>query len=208
MASAALTFCSTRTVVTPRRLIVLRRSKTSSDEPGREAGGGLVEDEDRGLDDEGAGDGEHLPLAAGQRAGATGGAGGEVGEDGVERGDALGAAGLRQDGGGELEVLVDREGGEDVLGLRDEGEAVADLLVGGGLGDVGAGEVDAAGMDRDEAGDGLDEGRLAGAVRADEDEELAGRDGEVDGADDREVALVAGGEGVGGERGGHAAAPR
>ena len=31
-----------------------------------EAGGGLVEDEDRGLDDQRAGDGEHLPLAAGQ----------------------------------------------------------------------------------------------------------------------------------------------
>ena len=78
----------------------------------------------------------------------------------------------------------------------------------GAGGDVGAGEADAAGVDRDEAGDGLDEGRLAGAVRAEEDEELAGRDGEVDAADDREVALVAGDEGVGGERGGHAAAPR
>ena len=79
---------------------------------------------------------------------------------------------------------------------------------GGRGGDVGAGEADAAGMDRDEAGDGLDEGRLAGAVRAEEDDDLAGRHGEVDAAHDRQVALVAGDERVGREGGGHAAAPR
>ena len=100
------------------------------------------------------------------------------------------------------------QGGEDVLGLRHEGEAVADLLVRRRGGDLGAGEAHGAGMDRDEAGDGLDERRLAGAVRAEEGDELAGRDGEVDAAHDRQVALVAGDERVGREGGGHAASPR
>ena len=60
----------------------------------------------------------------------------------------------------------------------------------------------------DEAGDRLDEGGLAGAVRAEEDDELALRDGEVDAADDRQVALVAGDKRAGLKDRGHAASPR
>ena len=47
---------------------------------------------------------------------------------------------LRQDVGGEQQILVDRQRREDVLGLRHEGEAVADLLVRRHGGDVGAAE--------------------------------------------------------------------
>ena len=54
----------------------------------RQTGTGLVEDQHRRLDDQRARHRQHLPLAARQRAGPARGAFGEIGEHGVERGDA------------------------------------------------------------------------------------------------------------------------
>ena len=133
---------------------------------------------------------------------------GEVREGAVERGDPPSSPRPRQDLRGELEILVNAQRREDVLGLRHEGETVPHLLVRGRGGCLGAGEADLPGMHRHEAGDRLDEGRLAGAVRPEQRHELAGGDGEVDAAHDRQVALVAGDERDRLERRGHAGSPR
>ncbi len=118
-------------MVTPVAVDRPQPGEDLADDLRRQAGRGLVEDQHRGLDDQRPRHGEHLPLAAGQRSGAGAGARGEVGEDAVERGDPPGPPRPRQDLRGELEVLVDAQRREDVLGLRHEGEAVPHLLVRG-----------------------------------------------------------------------------
>ena len=88
MASAAFTFCSTRTMVTPWPLISFSCAKNLGDDLRRQAGRRLVEDQHRRLDDQRARHRQHLPLAARQRAGAPRRPLGEIGEHGVEIGDA------------------------------------------------------------------------------------------------------------------------
>jgi len=63
-------------------------------------------------------------------------------------------------------------------------------------------DLDGAGGGREEAGEHLDCGGFAGAVRAEEAEELAGGDGEVDVLNGGEVAETAG-EACRGDGGGH-----
>ena len=166
-----------------------------ADDLRRQAGRGLVEDQDRGLDDQRAGDGKHLALAAGERAGAGAGARGEVGEHAVERGDPPGAARLRQDSarraGGSRGWSASRRCSRSAA--RRRGRAAPSRVRGAAVISAPC-EADRAGMHRDEAGDRLDEGRLAGAVRAEQHDELARGDDEVDAAHDRQVALVAGDE--------------
>ena len=99
----------------------------------------------------------------------------QVGEERVHRLDARAPLRARQDGRGERKIVGDRHAGEDVLGLRHEGEAVADQVWCAAAGDVALAEMHAAGEYRHEPGDGLDQRRLAGAVRAEDGDDLAAR---------------------------------
>ena len=95
--------------------------------------------------------------------------------------------------------------GEEFALFGDEGEAGADAVFDGEVGEVLAGEVEGAvaGVD---AHDGVEEGGLAGAVGADDGDDLAGGDvegGVVEGGD----AAVGDVEMVHGEES-HSSAPR
>ena len=85
--------------------------------------------------------------------------------------------------GGEGDVVEDAEPREDRGDLEGVGDAEPDAGVGGQAGDVAAVEADRAGVGQQAAGEQADEGGLAGAVRADQGVDLAGREVEVDGVD-------------------------
>jgi hypothetical protein len=86
-----------------------------------EAVGGLVEQQQAGVQQESPGDGQHLLLAARQLVGAVAAPVRELGEGLVDalRGPAAGGA----TAGGDLEVLVDGEAGEDAAALGDAWDA-------------------------------------------------------------------------------------
>src|SRR5262245_53755957 len=84
-------FCSTRRRVSFSSLLSLRGTSPISDHVGLDALGGLVEDEDLGVQDQGAGDGQLLLLAAREIAAA---AAKHLLEDGEEGEDLLGDGGL------------------------------------------------------------------------------------------------------------------
>ena len=75
--------------------------------------------------------------------------------------------------GAHLQVLLDRERGEDLAPLGDLADAEIADAVARLAGDVGAAEADAPGARRLDAGDGADQARLARAVGADDGDELA-----------------------------------
>src|SRR5690242_20171238 len=70
------------------------------------------------------------------------------------------------DFGSDPDVLEHRELGEDLGDLEGACHAADDALMGGEAGDVVAVEADAAGCRREIAADQVEEGSLAGAVRA------------------------------------------
>jgi hypothetical protein len=162
---------------------------------------GLVEEEDFGAVNDGSGESEFFLHAVG-----------EVGDEffcfAGERHELeeLGGAG---GGSGGVEAVHAADEGE-VFGCgetAEEGEAFGDdtdlALDFDGVGSgVEAENLDAAGGWRKQAGEHLDGGGFAGAVGAEEAEELAGGDGEVDILDGGEVAETAGEIG-GGDRGDH-----
>ncbi len=154
-----------------------------------EPGGRLVEAEELGAGGQRPGDGHELPLALGELAGRHVREGAEC--EHVERlvhrlgtvdrpAEELGhhrAHGRVVSGDGE--VLPHGQVVEQLDGLPRPGEALPGAGVRRQPGDVGAVQLDGPPM-RHEAGDGVDEGRLPGAVRADEADQLAGLDVEVD----------------------------
>ena len=94
-------------------------------------------------------------------------------------------------GAGEAEVLGDGEIGGHRRVLEHRGEAAAAGIAGTVQGRRLAVDADRPGIGAQHAGEDLDERRLAGAVGAEQGVDLAGRDGEVDGAqgDDRPERL-------------------
>ena len=80
---------------------------------------------------------------------------------------------------GDGEILPHGQVVEELDGLPRPGQALPGAGVRGQPGDVGTGQLDGPPMGH-EAGDGVDEGRLPGAVRADQTDELARLDVEVD----------------------------
>ena len=114
-------------------------------------------------------------------------------------------------GGGGVEAVHAADEAE-IFGCgetAEEGEAFGDdadlALDFDGVGDgVEAEDLDAAGGGGEQAGEHLDGGGFAGAVGAEEAEELAGRDGEVDVLNGGEVAETAG-EACGGDGRDHVA---
>ena len=175
---------------------------------GVHAGGGFVEEEDLGLGGEGAGDFEAALLAVGEVAGELVGAGFE-------------AEGFEEDVGGgfvlvvfELVVWGAEDGAEEAVGdglvesdedVFEDGEAAEEADVLEGAGDAGAvdleglfadegfsGESDVAGGGAVDAGDDVEGGGFAGAVGADEAEELALVEREVEVVEGFEAAEVEG----------------
>ena len=144
----------------------------------------------RGVAHQRAGDGQHLLLAAAHAAAEAVAHAAEVGEQ-VEQalfgpGGAAGAWGLAAD----LQVLGHGQVGEDAAFLGHVAEAGAGDAVGFPAGDVGAGEVDAAGGGADDADQRLHGGALAGAVAAEQDQDLAGGEGEGDALQDVGAAVI------------------
>ena len=153
---------------------------------GREGGGGLVHDEDAGVEREGLGDLDELLLAHAQAGDAGVGVevDAEAGEEARGRRRTMARRSrkrpARQRLAAEEDVGGDAELGDEVELLVDDGDA-------GPLGVADAGEADGRAVDQDLAGvGGLDAGedlhqrRLAGAVLAHERVNLAGAEVEVD----------------------------
>ena len=100
----------------------------------------------------------------------------------------------------EVEIFGCGESAEEREAFRDDADLALDLD--GVSGGVEAEDLDAAGGWSEEAGEHLDGGGLACAVGAEEAEELAGRDGEVDVLNGGEVAESTR-EACGGDGGNH-----
>ncbi len=197
---------------------------------GVHAGGGLVEEEESGVAGECAGDFQLALVSVGEVAREVVGLVLEADELQKFHGAfaagvfCLVVAGEAQEGGPEAFLGPGVAADEDVLQDGHVGEE-SDVLEGAGdagLGDeVGLGGQDGAlvadlafGGDV-EAGEAVEEGGLAGAVGADETDDLAAVDGEVDVADGGESAeshgdaagVEDGGGGRGGGFGGHVITP-
>jgi hypothetical protein len=154
---------------------------------GVEVAGGLIGEDDGGLVDEGAGDGDALALAAGEFVGLMVHALAEVDgfEDELGAGDAFGGGGSVVDEG-ELNVMQSGGAGEQVEGLEDETDLlVADAgeLVVVELGDVVAVEPVAALGGAVEAADEVHERGFAGAGGTHDGDVLVVADADVDAAE-------------------------
>ena len=143
----------------------------------------LVGEQQRRVVDEGAGDRDALLLAAGELVGVAVQLGREADQAqrlrhlGADRG-AAGADHLQRVG----DVVVDGAVGEQLEVLEDRADVapqLRDLLLRQGA-DVAAGDADAAVGGRLVADQGLDQGRLAAAGRADEEDEFAAVDRQRD----------------------------
>ena len=151
---------------------------------GVEVAGGLVGEEELGREDQGAGEGDALLLAAGELAGAVGDAvaQGDLVEQGA--GGALHlAAALALDEAGHHHVLEGVELGEQVVELEDEADGpVADRRQPGAgeAGELVVAEADGAARGQVEGADAVEQGALAGARGADDGHHLALVDGDVD----------------------------
>src|SRR6478735_9743240 len=167
------------------------------------AGGRLVEQEQLGVEGEGDGELEGALLAVGERGRRGTGAVGEpdlveqvhgaVAEGGhpLDRAPPLLAHPGRA-GEGELEVLAQRHLLEEARDLEGAGDAERGDLLRGLAGDVLAVEEDGAGRRGEEAGEQVEQGRLAGAVGPDERVDRALRDRQVDAGDRREPSELLG----------------
>ena len=141
-----------------------------------------------GIGGEGAGEREHLLLAAGQRPGQLRAPFGEAGEAGegtvLEIGDGDAAERRHQ------EVLAHGEVREDPSTLGDRAHPGAGQRIRGDAGRIVAGDPQRpAGRPHQPAGD-LERGRLAGAVRPEHGDDLAGSDGDADAVEDFDRAVA------------------
>lgn len=175
--------CVTRMIVWP---FAASSSKEADDVAAGlliEVAGGLVGQNQRGRIHQRAGDGDALPLAAGELARAVLRAVGEA--DALERLEGALAALVGVHARVEkrqLDVLPDRRARQEVEGLEDEAElliADARQCLRGHRGHVFAVEPVAALRRRVEAAEDVHQGGLAGAGRADDRDELAAIDPHV-----------------------------
>jgi hypothetical protein len=168
-----------------------------------ERAGGFVGEEEFGLVDEGAHDGDALAFAAGELAGSVfkSRAEGDAIEEfaGAVRG--AGAEGAVFGGEcGDEDVFEDGALGQKVMALEDEADlAVAEVGEGEVVesGEVLAIEADGAGGGAVEGADDIEEGAFAGAGWADDGEGIAGREVEVDAVEDGECGARGAGVGFG-----------
>ena len=175
----------------PRSRIACERPEHDVDDRRREPERRLVEQQDVGLGDQRARDRELLLLAAGECARL---ALAELLDDRKElvdaredRSDAAAGAPRRQ---AEAKVLLDRQLGEDAPALGHERNAAARDLLGRAADERLAAEPDVAADDRSDAHDRVQGRRLAGAVRADQADDLAGADLEREAAHSLDAAVA------------------
>ena len=156
---------------------------------GWQGGGDLVEEQQLGVERQGPGEVEHAQERQRDVADLLA----EVEAVEVHLGEVL-AHGVDV-GAGEAEVLGDGEIGGHRRVLEHRGETAAASIAGAAQGGRLAVDADRSGVGAQHAGEDLDERRLAGAVGAEQGVDLAGGDGQVDGAqgDDRAERLGDGG---------------
>ena len=108
----------------------------------------------------------------------------EARKQGVERLQPVGEAEVATRPQADLQILLDRQPLEDVLPLRHVARALPHDPARRQARDRLAGEDDGSPLRRKQADDQLEQGRLAGAVRADDHDELAFVDMDVDAVQD------------------------
>ena len=151
---------------------------------GVDRGGGVVQDEDARVHQQGAGDGDALFLPAGEGDAALADAGVVASGSCQDEFVRLGGCGSLDDlliggaGAAEGDVFADGSGEEGRL-LEDDADLAAQGLQGGAA-DVDAVDQDAAGGRVVEAREQVDDGGFAGAGGAEQGDHLAGLDVEVD----------------------------
>ena len=178
-ASARCTYCSTRTTDVPRAWNRATAANTSSTTSGARPSDGSSSRRTRRLGHEGAGQGEHALLTTRHRGGRLGAALGQPREE-LERGlDARREDGLGR-ARGEPEVLGHGERGERGAAFGQQVDAAAGDDLGRAAGQVHALEQHGAGPRPEVAGDRLQQGRLPRAVRAQDSEQAAPAEGQVD----------------------------
>ena len=166
-------FCSEISTVVPLCLEALEPLQDCFDHQRREALGGLVEQQEAGVTEQRARDGDHALLAAGERAGALAEKALHVGkqrQDLIEGPAALPRARRAARG---LEVLGDRQAGEEAAVLRHEAEAGAAGLERLAPADLDAVEADRAGARPHQPHDAGERRGLAGAVAPEERDDFA-----------------------------------
>ncbi len=129
--SAACTFCSTRNTPTPRAVDLGQRLEDGGDQPGRDAERRLVEHEQARRAHQRAADGDHLLLAARQRADqlACGARAGRGRARRRARGSAACAARRARREGAQLEVLLHGHAAEQPAALGHQRQPALDDLV-------------------------------------------------------------------------------
>jgi hypothetical protein len=137
-----------------------------------------------GTHHEGAGNRQHLALAAGQPAGELTLAFAQHREEREHCVDGRVTVMAGKDGRGERKIVGNGHAGEDVFRLRHEGETVADKVMSRRVGNVSAIKKHATAEFWHQPGDGLDERRLAGAVRSENGDDLTRRDPDAGAAHD------------------------
>ena len=168
------------------------------------AGGGLVEEEQLRLGREAADDFEPALFAIGKalRGGVAEAAEiknikellgafgdrGFVGAEGTEADERLDRGGRAVEIAGDADVVEDGEGAEEANVLKRAGDAELDDLIDTQSGNGAAVKRDGALGGLVDAGDEIEDGGLAGAVGADEADELVFAHGESDGVDGGEAA--------------------
>src|SRR5438067_1025223 len=171
--------------------------------PRAHAAGGLVEEEETRLERVGDRHVEELSLALRDAAGEARLLRHQPEEaQGLQRLPPYGPVAIRQrpelprlslpGKDGKRDVVEDRQLVEEVDDLEAAGDAGLDAALHGGLGHVFPAEVDRSAVGRKEPADEVDEARLPRAVGADERDDLAFADGEVDRVDGVRLAEVLG----------------
>ena len=173
MASASFAFCSTSAMETPLSVDGDDALEQLLGGERRQAGGGLVQQQHGSAPPSAPwpwrASGARRRTACARR----GGASRPARESARSTASMRCSVACRIDVAAHLQVLAHRHGREDVVLLRHVGEAAPADVAGGKPGDVGALQLDAAAARAEQAGDGLEQRRLAGAVRADDADDLA-----------------------------------
>ncbi len=149
---------------------------------GVEIGERFVEEEEIGVDDDGAGEGDALLLSAGKggRFALGEGVHFHFGEGGLDAGLEFGG-GRFADAEAVGDVFENGEVGPEGVVLEDEGGVA---LVGGDFVDAAVAETDFAGIGFEESGEEAEDGGFSAAGGAEEEEHFSGLDFEIDAVDD------------------------
>ncbi len=187
---AIATFCSTSSTAMPSSLMRRTAASMAPTIERRKAERRLVEKEQARPRHQRTRDRDHLLLAARELAGRAGELVLERREERERGGERLAPMrlGARQVAA-ELEVLAHRHAGEEAPPLRHDGDARRAEAMRRQARDVAAVKDEAAGARALDAGDGVDQRRLAGAVRADDREQLAGTNLDRDAPERRRRAV-------------------